>query len=331
MNLKFQYLILMPMLILFNSISLFMNSYFSLWMCMEISNLIFITMLTMNEKKKLNLYSYFIFQTISSMMLILSIFKLNMNMNNNFNMIIIQISLMMKLGIMPFHSWMISILKNSSWLMIFFFSTTQKFIPLIFLSKMNLLNNMIMLMIMLSIMISSMMCMKQTNLKKIISYSSITQSSWMMMMINLNFKMWLIYFIIYMNIMLIISIIMMINKITNLKNMYFLNLNLKSKLMMILSIFSLMNLPPLTGMIIKWSATEQLINNYISMEFMLLILMISSLLMMYNYLRMIMMNLFLKNFNFKTMKMLKLNLNFKLFLLMLMNIMIMYMYLFISM
>merc|ERR1712170_28987 len=76
-----------------------------------------------------NSIKYFLIQRWASVIFLMRFFFFYM-INNAFY-ILINLSLFIKLGIRPFHSWFVSILKTSSLNILFMLSRIQKIIPLV--------------------------------------------------------------------------------------------------------------------------------------------------------------------------------------------------------
>jgi len=84
-----------------------------------------------------NILKYFLVQRVASIMFIsFSIYGI-INQVKNFELVV-TISLFLKLGVAPFHTWFLNIVKNTSLYIIFMLSTIQKIIPLTILGRINI-------------------------------------------------------------------------------------------------------------------------------------------------------------------------------------------------
>nr|UGN61576.1 NADH dehydrogenase subunit 2 [Syrista parreyssii] len=281
------------MMITSTMIAMTATSWLSMWMMLEINLMSFVPILFFGSNKKTNfLFKYFIVQNISSATFLTSIILLwtseLMNINNliNFNMFnfIMTLSMIMKMGLVPMHMWYIEVLMYISWMNIFLMSTWQKIIPLMIISYMH--NNMTMnISIMLSCLLSSIQGMSQLNLRKIMAFSSMNHSSWMMINSTMSLYLMFIYMIIYSMISYNIIYMFNINNVSYLHEIYFMNnYNSTYKLFLFYNILSMAGLPPFLGFMIKLMSIKFLILN--NMFLITSMLMISSLLSLIFYLRM---------------------------------------------
>lgn len=240
-------------LILRNLFIISSNSWFSIWLWLEI-NLISFIALNLNYRFYLSIESsliYFIIQSIASSIIIFSILISIFYKNLNF---ILFISLILKIRIAPFHYWLLIIVERINWINILILLTWQKLGPIIILLNLNLSINIIYTYIIIySIIIGSLIGIKYISLKKIISFSSINQLRWLILSLILINKIWKIYFIIYF--LILLTIILLLNKL-NLNFIYqIFNLNFKNNIFiisfLIINLISLIGIPPLIGFLPK--------------------------------------------------------------------------------
>lgn len=110
--------------------------------------------------------------------------------------ILITISLTIKLGLFPFISWVPLVISNISWFSCFFVRTFQKLNPIIVLLSLKN-NNMFLMLATLSIFFSGFYASNQTNLRRIIAYSSISHSSFIIICGLISTSLILMYILIY--------------------------------------------------------------------------------------------------------------------------------------
>lgn len=159
---------------------------------------------------------------------------------------LIIISILLKLGRAPFHYWIPLIIEGLNWIRIFLLLTWQKINPLIILYY-NYFFNFLILFIIISLILGSISGLNFSSLKKIISFSSINQISWIILRLinNKIFKIYLIFY--FLLIWIIIKSIIFFN-LKYLNQIY--NLNLKNKfikLFIFINFLSLGGLPPFLG------------------------------------------------------------------------------------
>ena len=235
---------------------------------------------------------YYLVQSLNSylylMFFILDISTFSVNIQN-LRFIILNLSIIIKIGFPPFIQWYIKLINNLNWINIFILSTIQKIIPLNVLLSINYLNNnycycFILLILIMSIIYSCIFSLNQSNLKLIISYSSVIQICWVLNLLYINELIIMIYFIIYIFISLQIFFIFLyfnINRLNDLMNLKLFNsLNF---MFLIFSIIALGGLPPFSGFIIKWISIQSLFNLNSFLYLFLIILV--SLIRLFFYLR----------------------------------------------
>nr|YP_010507207.1 NADH dehydrogenase subunit 2 [Amara ovata]UXF64358.1 NADH dehydrogenase subunit 2 [Amara ovata] len=285
----------MFILTLFMSTMISVSSYTWLgtWMGLEINLLSFIPLL----KIKNNPYSsessikYFLVQALASTIFLFSIIMIMMTKNlisdnlniNKFLMMMINSSLLMKMGAAPFHFWFPEIIEGMNWINSLILLTWQKIAPMMLLSYTIKYSNYIIFIIMMSTMIGSIGGLNQISLRKIMAYSSINHLGWMLSSFLYTEMIWLIYFIMYSFISF--TLINMLNnfKIFYLKQMYsFMNKNLLIKFSLLLNLLSLGGLPPFLGFFPKWMLIQYLSNNYMYLLFFMIMM---TLITLFFYLR----------------------------------------------
>nr|YP_010625960.1 NADH dehydrogenase subunit 2 [Parainocellia bicolor]WBK02706.1 NADH dehydrogenase subunit 2 [Parainocellia bicolor] len=268
------------------------NSWLGAWMGLEINLLSFIPLMS-NTK---NIFSteaslkYFLTQAFASSTLVFFIIfsfliylnYFSLNLNNSMKMLILS-SLFLKLGAAPFHFWFPSVAENLSWLMNLILLTWQKIAPMILISYLS--NEIYMQFIAIfSTLIGSLGGLNQTNLRKIMAFSSINHIGWMISSLIMNNNLWKIYFLIYSFLtILMISIFMNFNLFFINQIYLMMNFNLMNKFLLFMNFFSLGGLPPFLGFFPKWMIINNLIlNNYF---FLLTVMSVLTLINLYFYLR----------------------------------------------
>uniref|UniRef100_UPI003002694E NADH dehydrogenase subunit 2 n=1 Tax=Arria brevifrons TaxID=2908858 RepID=UPI003002694E len=273
-------------------ISLCANSWMGAWMGLEINLLSFIPLLSSN----LNMYSseaslkYFLIQAIASSTLLFMII-LKMNLYEMFYLHkdliwnnLLLIPLLMKIACAPLHWWLPSIIEGISWLNCFLLLSIQKITPFLLIAYLLTNSKFSQLLIMSSAFIGAMGGLNQISTRKILSYSSINHIGWMLTATIMNSNLWLMYFIIY-----TINISVIINLMSSMNMMYIsqafnsLNSNKMVKFMLFMSLLSLGGLPPLLGFFPKWMIIYFMIQNMMILTSMILIM--TALLTLYYYIR----------------------------------------------
>lgn len=243
------------------------NSWFGLWIGLEINLLSFIPLIIKNNNN-LN-YSeaalnYFLVQAFASTIILFSIimeiirnkliFFLTIRRTySNMPITIITLTLMLKLGAAPFHFWFPNVTENISWINCIILITWQKLAPIMILSYLTNMNYIFIIFIMISTLVGAVGGLNQTSLRKLLAFSSINHMGWIISATMFNENLWIIYFIIYSLLNLSVIYLFNIFQIFYLSQIYSLFINsyfLKFRLLT--SILSLGGLPPFLGFIPKW-------------------------------------------------------------------------------
>nr|SSW93807.1 NADH dehydrogenase subunit 2 [Papilio machaon] len=271
-------------------ISISSNSWLGCWIGLEINLLSFIPLISSYK----NLLSseaalkYFLTQAIASINFLFSILiKMILLKNfeiNNLISIMINSSLLMKMGSAPFHFWFPNIVEGLSWINCFMLMTWQKISPMILLSYyMN--NNFLMMIMIINVIIGVLGGINQTSLRKLMSFSSINNLGWMLAALMISENLWMFYLIMY---SFLISIMCFMFNLMNtyfLNQLFIINMNPIIKISLLINFLSLGGLPPFLGFFPKWITINFLITNNFFMITFIFIMM--SLIMLFLYIRII--------------------------------------------
>nr|QBG38690.1 NADH dehydrogenase subunit 2 [Acropyga silvestrii] len=290
-NLFHKFFILMN-LINFSIFPFFFHDLLMIWFIMEINNFLFICYLCMKLNNKKIIFLYYIIQIIASLLMIMPLIFNNFFLYNiNFLMINFYFSMMIKLGIPPFHLWMPSISMYMNWNIIFILLTFQKFIPLYILSIIKIKIIIFYYFILSSAFTSMYKMINSFNMKVLLNYSSINQTSWMLLLIFLKNLFWLIYMTMYTLILFFILSFFSFYKFSFYYSLnYYTSMNFNLLLLMLM--FNLASIPPLTFFLLKWMNIFISIFNS-SLNLILIILMImNSFILIYIYINFLTLNMF---------------------------------------
>lgn len=272
-------------LLMFSILSIFLNDFFIIWFFIEINNFIFICLICFKISKKKIIFFYFIIQTIASLFLIFSLlYRSFFFLQFNYSKIIFILSLRLKLGIPPFHLWMPLISLFINWEILFFFLSIQKITPLYIISLIEIKPLIFYLIILSSSFISTFKILINLNFKIILTYSSINQTRWILLLIIFKNILWFIYFIIYSTILLIINLIFQFLKISH--NFFYTIKSLNLQLIYIFIFFNIARLPPLSFFFIKWLGIYTFLFNS-NMYLIFIIILINSFILIYIYINII--------------------------------------------
>nr|UAV86088.1 NADH dehydrogenase subunit 2 [Philus pallescens] len=265
-------------------------SWFSMWIGLEINLLSFIPLLS-NSK---NMYpsesalKYFITQALASTILLFSIIMI-LNLKeffpqNSLFLIMMNSAFLTKMGAAPFHAWFPEVMEGLDWWNCLILLTWQKIAPMILMMYNLNLTFFLSSVIVFSSLTGGILGLNQVSLRKILAYSSINHIGWMLASMMNSISIWLIYFLTYSIITFNIIIIFYLTNSFYLKQLLnTINSNKIFKIFFILNFLSLGGLPPFLGFLPKWLTINFLVfNNYFILS---LILIISTLLTLFFYLR----------------------------------------------
>nr|YP_010417778.1 NADH dehydrogenase subunit 2 [Precis eurodoce]USF17937.1 NADH dehydrogenase subunit 2 [Precis eurodoce] len=271
-------------------ISISSNSWLGCWIGLEINLLSFIPLMS-NPNNLLNSEAslkYFLTQSIASINFLFSILINLLLLKNFFNDYIISIlinsSLLMKMGSTPFHFWFPNIMEGLSWLNCFILMTWQKISPMILLSYYMNLKFLFLIMI-FNVLIGTISSFNQTSLRKLMAFSSINNLGWMLSALSISENLWMLYFLLYSMFIFIMCFLFYIINIFYVNQLFNLNLNFSIKFSILINFLSLGGLPPFLGFFPKWLIINYLLlNNLFIISF---IFVMSSLIMLFIYIRII--------------------------------------------
>uniref|UniRef100_UPI0030FF23C5 NADH dehydrogenase subunit 2 n=1 Tax=Carterocephalus argyrostigma TaxID=1663110 RepID=UPI0030FF23C5 len=269
-------------------ISISANSWMGCWIGLEINLLSFIPLINncnnlLSSEASLK---YFLVQSIASINFLFSIL-LKMILLKNFEMnfllsILINSSMMMKMGSAPFHFWFPNIIEGMSWLNCFILMTWQKITPMILLSY-YLNKNFLMLIMMMNTIIGAIGGINQTSLRKLMSFSSINNLGWMMASIMISENLWILYFTMYSFLISIMCFMFYILNVYFINQLFMFNINFLIKFLVLINFLSLGGLPPFLGFFPKWMIINFLISQYMYITTFIFIMM--SLITLFFYIR----------------------------------------------
>nr|YP_009351339.1 NADH dehydrogenase subunit 2 [Postsubulitermes parviconstrictus]AQP29312.1 NADH dehydrogenase subunit 2 [Postsubulitermes parviconstrictus] len=273
-------------------VSVSSNSWLGAWMGLEINLMSFIPLMS-NVKNMYNTEAslkYFIVQVLASATLLFMVVMKTLLEDlftfesNTYTSAIICTPLLLKSGAAPLHWWFPGVMEGLSWENCALLMTVQKAAPLMLMSYLIEINTFSLSIILLSTIVGSIGGLNQTSMRKILTYSSINHTGWMLIALTTGENLWMVYFAVYSTLTLtVVSAIklsstsfinqtMMTNKETTLM-----------KFMMFSSLLSLGGLPPFMGFLPKWIVIQAMITN--NMAPLATIVVVTSLITLYYYLK----------------------------------------------
>nr|YP_009158954.1 NADH dehydrogenase subunit 2 [Sicista concolor]AIG99668.1 NADH dehydrogenase subunit 2 [Sicista concolor] len=245
-----------------------------MWSGLELSMLAIIPILIKKPNPRSTEAStkYFLTQAMASMILLMAIL-LNFSSSGQWSLnpfispipsIMITTALLIKLGLAPFHYWVPEVTQGVTLMSGMLLLTWQKLAPMTMLYQLSpLLNHSILITCgFISILIGGWGGLNQTQLRKIMAYSSIAHMGWMISILPFNPSIMVLNLLIYIILTLTMFLTININSSLTLSSLT-LSWNNSPTLiaLSLVTLLSLGGLPPLTGFLPKWLIIEELVMN----------------------------------------------------------------------
>nr|UQJ75222.1 NADH dehydrogenase subunit 2 [Tauritermes triceromegas] len=270
-------------------VSISSNSWLGAWMGLEINLMSFIPLMSSQE----NIYTteaslkYFIIQALASLtLLFLVMMKALIDqpiLMSSIQEFAIMTPLLLKMGAAPLHWWFPSVMEGLSWMNCLLMMTVQKAAPMMLTSYLMKMNILAMTIITTSVIVGSLGGMNQTSLRKILTYSSINHTGWMLMAMLGGSNLWILYFAVYSLLTLTVTTINKSFNISFINQVMTTKSKMAIKFMMFTTLLSLGGLPPFIGFLPKWAVIQTMIMN--NLGFILTTMVVMSLATLYYYLR----------------------------------------------
>nr|AAO23720.1 NADH dehydrogenase subunit 2 [Calidris alpina] len=192
----------------------------------------------------------------------------------------------MKLGLVPFHFWFPEVLQGSTLTTALLLSTMMKFPPItiLFLTSHSLNPTLLTTMAIASAGLGGWMGLNQTQIRKILAFSSISHLGWMAIIMIYSPKLTLLTFYLYS--LMTATVFLSLNTIKALKLSTMMTSWTKTPMLnatLMLTLLSLAGLPPLTGFLPKWLIIQELTKQEMTTAAMIIAML--SLLGLFFYLR----------------------------------------------
>nr|AAG00628.2 NADH dehydrogenase subunit 2 [Hypsilurus modestus] len=250
------------------------NHWLTAWLGLELNMISIMPMITKQKHPRATeaATKYFLTQATASSLMLLSS-TLNAwqtgswditQLNNKLSCVMMISSLAMKMGAAPLHFWLPEVLQGSTLTMALLITTWQKIAPITLLYMIsNHAQTEIMLTIgTLSIIIGGLGGINQTQLRKMMAYSSIAHLGWTMTAISITPNIALLNIIIYMTISTPVFLLLTSTSIKTLQTTTTVWASAPTTaLLLTLLLMSMAALPPLTGFTPKLLILDNLVMN----------------------------------------------------------------------
>nr|AFH55813.1 NADH dehydrogenase subunit 2 [Hylophilus ochraceiceps]AIM45313.1 NADH dehydrogenase subunit 2 [Hylophilus ochraceiceps] len=176
-------------------------------------------------------------------------------------------ALSMKLGLVPFHFWFPEVLQGSPLTTGLILSTIMKLPPitLLFMTHHSLNPTLLTTLAILSVALGGWVGLNQTQIRKIMAFSSISHLGWMTIILIYNPKLTLLNFYLYA--MMTTAVFLTFNSMKSLKLSSLMTTWAKTpslSMILLLVLMSLAGLPPLTGFLPKWLIIQELTKQHMA-------------------------------------------------------------------
>nr|YP_009115098.1 NADH dehydrogenase subunit 2 [Nasutitermes corniger]AIZ68284.1 NADH dehydrogenase subunit 2 [Nasutitermes corniger] len=273
-------------------VSVSSNSWLGAWMGLEINLMSFIPLMS-NVKNMYNTEAslkYFIVQVLASATLLFMVVMKTLTEDlftfesSTYTPMIICTPLLLKSGAAPLHWWFPGVMEGLSWENCALLMTVQKAAPLMLMSYLIEINAFTLSIILLSTIVGSIGGLNQTSMRKILTYSSINHTGWMLIALTTSENLWMVYFAIYSTLALTVVSAIKLSGVSFINQTMLTNKETTlMKFMMFTSLLSLGGLPPFLGFLPKWIVIQAMITN--NMAPLATIVVVTSLITLYYYLK----------------------------------------------
>nr|YP_009350507.1 NADH dehydrogenase subunit 2 [Macrotermes falciger]AQP27231.1 NADH dehydrogenase subunit 2 [Macrotermes falciger] len=273
-------------------VSVSSNSWLGAWMGLEINLMSFIPLMS-NVKNMYNTEAslkYFIVQVLASATLLFMVVMKTLTEDlftldeNAYTPMIICTPLLLKSGAAPLHWWFPGVMEGLSWENCALLMTVQKAAPLMLMSYLIEINTFTLSIILMSTVVGAIGGLNQTSMRKILTYSSINHTGWMLIALSMGENLWMMYFMVYSTLALTVVSAIKLSGASFINQTMMTNKEITlMKFMMFTSLLSLGGLPPFLGFLPKWIVIQAMIMN--SLAPMATLMVVTSLITLYYYLK----------------------------------------------
>nr|AMM05008.1 NADH dehydrogenase subunit 2 [Arctocephalus forsteri]AMM05021.1 NADH dehydrogenase subunit 2 [Arctocephalus forsteri]AMM05034.1 NADH dehydrogenase subunit 2 [Arctocephalus forsteri] len=290
------FIMIMTTVVLGTMIVLTSSHWLMIWIGFEMNMLAIIPILMKNFSPRATEAStkYFLIQATASMLLMLGII-INLTTSGQWAILklpnptasnLLTIALAMKLGMAPFHFWVPEVTQGTPLSSGMILLTWQKIAPLSVLYQITPSTNpnLLITMAIASMLVGGWGGLNQTQLRKILAYSSIAHMGWITIIVMYNPTLTLLNLMIYITMTLGTFMLFMYNSSTTTLSLSHTwnKLPFMTSLILVLML-SLGGLPPLSGFVPKWLIIQELTKN--DMIILPTFMTITALLNLYFYMR----------------------------------------------
>lgn len=287
--------IILLSLTLGTTLTLISSHWLLAWIGLEINTLAILPLIAMRHHPRAveATIKYFIIQAAAAALILFASssnawitgqWGINFNLHE-FPAALITMALALKIGVAPIHFWLPEVLQGLELVTGLILSTWQKIAPFVLISQIIPVNSdLITILGLASILAGGWGGLNQTQLRKILAYSSIAHLGWMILVIQFNQELALLALVLYIPITSATFLIFKLNSSTTINSLA--TSWTKTPILIAITplvLFSLGGLPPLSGFLPKWIIIQEITKQDIPLTASLAAL--GALLSLYFYLR----------------------------------------------
>nr|QPN54270.1 NADH dehydrogenase subunit 2 [Myrsidea sp. ADS-2020] len=251
------WMIMMQMffLLLITSFIFSSDSFWSVWVGLELFSFFLMPWLIEGESKmsKVYVFFYFLMQFLASIGVLISSLTL---LNKCFSIVLFS-SLLMKMSCFPFHSWFVNILPYISWEKILVLTSLSKLTPLAIMNLYNPHQSWFIWTLILGLLVP-LSGYNTSCLRSIVAYSSVAHSSWLVLCVCLSKAISLFYILMYLVISMPLCIFFMVEATTSMKSALAAK---KEQAHLIITTLVLSGIPPFLGFVPKFLVVQSLVSS----------------------------------------------------------------------
>nr|ACL01003.1 NADH dehydrogenase subunit 2 [Bombycilla japonica] len=289
-------LIFITSLLMGTTITISSNHWIMAWTGLEINTLAILPLISKSHHPRAieAATKYFLVQAVASTLVLFSSMTNAWHtgqwditqLTHPLSCLILTSAIAMKLGLVPFHFWFPEVLQGAPLITGLMLSTAMKLPPmtLLYMTSHSLNPTVLTGLAILSVALGGWMGLNQTQVRKIMAFSSISHLGWMAIIIVYNPKLALLNFYLYT--LMTAAVFLTLNSIKVLKLSTLMTTWTKTPALsatLLLALLSLAGLPPLTGFLPKWLIIQELTKQ--DMASTAIIISLLSLLGLFFYLR----------------------------------------------
>nr|ACZ02254.1 NADH dehydrogenase subunit 2 [Anthocephala floriceps] len=258
-------------LMLGTTIAISSNHWVSVWAGLEINTLAITPLISKSHHPRAieAAIKYFLVQAAASTLLLFSS-MINAwhtgqwditQLNHPTSSLLLTTAIAMKLGLVPFHFWFPEVLQGSPMITTMLLSTVMKFPPItiFFLTSHSLNPTLLTTMAIASAALGGWMGLNQTQIRKVLAFSSISHLGWMSIILIYNPELTLMTFYLYC--IMTGAVFLTLSATKSLKLSVMMTSWTKTPVLnttLMMTLLSLAGLPPLTGFLPKWLIIQEL-------------------------------------------------------------------------